>query len=51
MQIIMCILTLVLDELAVVVVVPESLEDGLVRVVVVLADELLQVLGSLGAVV
>ena len=43
--------TLILDELALVVVPPERLEDGLVRPGVVLADELLQVLGRLLTVV
>jgi hypothetical protein len=44
-------LTLVLDELAPVVAFPERAESGLIRECVVLADERLQVLSRLWAVV
>ena len=43
--------TLIFNELALVVVVPESLEDGCIGVVVVLTDEGLEVLGGFRAVV
>jgi hypothetical protein len=45
------VLTLVLDELALVVAIPESLEDGLIRGRVVVADECFQVLSGFGSVV
>jgi hypothetical protein len=44
-------ITLIFDELAVVVALPESFEDGLFRGVIVLADDLLEVLGGLLTVV
>ena len=44
-------LTLVLDELALVVAFPERAERGFIRECVVIADERLQVLGRLWAVI